>query len=752
MRKNIIVKNEPVGQAIIQALTESPANFMSEIYANDDHYLAAVKHNKGHFHQALLDYFTTGDHLSNQIWQILQYYFSDLDQINSILEFGCNGGQLTRFLVEKIDGPKIWVSDPEKLALNFLKEQLEVNIIPSSSQVNEYLPEITFDCILATNLAQITTEREYIAWVQKFYNLLNDHGILIFSTGHALSSNINEKSSPIPVNQNSIYHLYAENFYPDRPQPHLTYTNPSWLAKKIQKIIGTTGQYLRLETLLNPVIDWWIIAKNVEQKFNNLKITRPPIGRVEKCEFTDQETITISGYALDLNPQGKITDIAILVNGKIKQKCLPHITRTDLSEQQPSGWICQLHQDLIQSEDMITIKISNNWGQTQLILSDTISAITNSYPQPPGHLLHQISGSSNPDHFLQSFANVRYLLKTYLRQVGREFSQFEKILDFGCGVGRFLLAFSRHASPYQKFWGCDVDQECANWCQTHIKSAPVIHNNLYPPLPYNDHQFDLIYATSVWTHLRIDLQHLWAWEMYRILEPGGLLLTTIHGVSFFPWIWTQAQKWQAQNFDIYSCGNDGLFLHLDADGQENQQGQNTVATGHTPSFCQQIFSMFRLLQHFPQSDFANGQDLYIWQKPLGTTKVAEPEILPNMIKPWQIYDRILPKEQSSHTVLKFQVEGQRVFRVYAQIIPAGAYPLECDIQICDSEANRPLAHKTVSLSNNRVFGKTHYSIVEVPIPEYRGEAHAIIHVKITERTAQLQGETIEIFWNFANFA
>ena len=148
------------------------------------------------------------------------------------------------------------------------------------------------------------------------------------------------------------------------------------------------------------------------------------------------------------------------------------------------------------------------------------------------------------------------------KNIGFNFNQFEKILDFGCGVGRYLMAFEPELLPSQKLFGCDVFAECAEWCQENIKFATVKHNDIQPPLPFESNQFDLINAISVFTHLSLDLQHLWAWDIYRVLRPGGILFMTLHGPQFFPIV-----------YDIFRSGN---FVIGGPDGDTGLTGRKII--------------------------------------------------------------------------------------------------------------------------------------------------------------------------------
>ncbi|GGA21894.1 hypothetical protein CYANOKiyG1_36940 [Okeania sp. KiyG1] len=464
--------------------------------------------------------------------------------------------------------------------------------------------------------------------------------------------------------------------------------------------------------------------------------------------------------------------------------------------------------------------------------------------------------------FLSSFDDLKYTVKNYLQKAGFNFHQFENILDFGCGVGRYLMAFKPELFPNQKLFGCDVFPECAKWCQENLKFATVKHNDIQPPLPFENNQFDLVNAVSVFTHLRLDLQHLWAWDIYRVLRPGGILFMTLHGPQFFPIVYDIFRTGNTHQAEMYSIGEEGLFLYLDHQGETDGQGQHTVAALHTPAAYQEIFSMFKHIKRFPQSNMANGQDLYILQKPISGGLVAQPlrrkkeegrrkkeevfiksevrsqkslsrkeegirkkeevfiksevrsqklevknfgkkeevgnakeEVIGKRIEvekilisdneetknlsdkilsdsqtnrqvkteveelplfdggeTWKFAEKILPGSHKCQTEIKFQIEGQKRFRVYPQIEPIAAYSIECEIEIIKSEDGKILVQKTIPFNHNHIFGKTNYAVVEIEIPRYFGEVVVRLTTVITDRISLALEQEVMVSWNFANFA
>jgi SAM-dependent methyltransferase len=112
--------------------------------------------------------------------------------------------------------------------------------------------------------------------------------------------------------------------------------------------------------------------------------------------------------------------------------------------------------------------------------------------------------------------------------------QGKRVLDFGCGAGRVLRHFAEEATD-ATFLGCDIDTEAIDWLNSNL-SPPFegFVNELGPPLPLEAANLDLIYATSVFTHIT-DQWSAWLLEMHRLLKPDGLLLATILNRGTFDW-------------------------------------------------------------------------------------------------------------------------------------------------------------------------------------------------------------------------
>jgi SAM-dependent methyltransferase len=150
-------------------------------------------------------------------------------------------------------------------------------------------------------------------------------------------------------------------------------------------------------------------------------------------------------------------------------------------------------------------------------------------PVPPAGLAARVgpADSDDPiDSYLREGAAVRGRIERLLPD---DWSWTGKrVLDFGCGSARVLRQFLREAEEAE-FWGCDIDAPSIAWVEANL-SPPlrVVHNGFAPPLALDTGAFDLVYATSVFTHIG-DLWSDWLLELHRILTPGGRLISSFLG-------------------------------------------------------------------------------------------------------------------------------------------------------------------------------------------------------------------------------
>lgn len=153
---------------------------------------------------------------------------------------------------------------------------------------------------------------------------------------------------------------------------------------------------------------------------------------------------------------------------------------------------------------------------------------TSSVPLPPPHLAARVGpgeGADPHEAYLREGAAVRTRIERFLPPDWT--FEGKRVLDFGCGSARVLRHFLGEAGAGE-FWGCDIDGPSVEWVRSNL--SPPLHcvqTGLAPPLPFEDSRLDLIWATSVFTH--IDRWSDWLLELHRVLRPEGMLIASFLG-------------------------------------------------------------------------------------------------------------------------------------------------------------------------------------------------------------------------------
>lgn len=148
-----------------------------------------------------------------------------------------------------------------------------------------------------------------------------------------------------------------------------------------------------------------------------------------------------------------------------------------------------------------------------------------------------------------AFLDDKYFFESALAEADRlvehsGLSTTSRILDVGCGVGRLPIGILSRIGEIRHYRGIDVSKKSIRWCQ-HFITQPhpnfkFIHidvkNPRYNPygkaidsdfrLPFDDHEFDIIYLYSVFSHMVIEDVRAYLDEFRRLLTPLGKIFMT----------------------------------------------------------------------------------------------------------------------------------------------------------------------------------------------------------------------------------
>jgi SAM-dependent methyltransferase len=223
-------------------------------------------------------------------------------------------------------------------------------------------------------------------------------------------------------------------------------------------------------------------------------------------------------------------------------------------------------------------------------------------PVPPPRLRVEVAGTPGLEWFLDSGLQQAGIIRTAAERNGAPLESLGGMLDFGCGCGRVLRHWAGLEGP--AIHGSDYNERLVGWCAANLPFVTASVNRIEPPLRYEDGQFDLVYAISVFTHLPHDLERAWIEELSRIIVPGGLLLLTTHGDSY-------ADRLDADERARYDSGEPVVRWPRVA-------GSNLCTTFHPETYVRaRLAPELELLELTPDGGTVGSrqQDLVVFRKP-----------------------------------------------------------------------------------------------------------------------------------------
>lgn len=148
------------------------------------------------------------------------------------------------------------------------------------------------------------------------------------------------------------------------------------------------------------------------------------------------------------------------------------------------------------------------------------------------------------------FHSVGKAIKESLIQT-TDLTESSKILEIGCGYGRVAVALTELLGPHGHYDGTDVVKAAVGWCTDEISSRHpnfrFIHADVSNPyandgkgspaetyrLPFPDNTYDLVFLTSVFSHMRPEEIRAYLQEISRVLKRGANCYATYYLIDDF---------------------------------------------------------------------------------------------------------------------------------------------------------------------------------------------------------------------------
>lgn len=218
---------------------------------------------------------------------------------------------------------------------------------------------------------------------------------------------------------------------------------------------------------------------------------------------------------------------------------------------------------------------------------------------PPDYMIYESFRMNYENYYNDSVNTAKWLIDYLEKHI--ELKKV-KILEWGCGPARIIRHLPKLLDSSCEIFGSDYNSKTIEWCQKNIPGIHFSKNNLQPTLEFRNNFFDIIYATSVFTHLSEEMHYAWMNELKRVCKPNGIIFLTTHGVNC-------RHKLTSEELKIFETGN--LVVRGNA-----KEGHRTFAAYQPPEFMRKLFSEMEILEHVTREPEGNyiPQDVWIVRK------------------------------------------------------------------------------------------------------------------------------------------
>ena len=177
------------------------------------------------------------------------------------------------------------------------------------------------------------------------------------------------------------------------------------------------------------------------------------------------------------------------------------------------------------------------------VAMDVLGAVVNLNELLPPFSMRRLVGEPRWQMSGRDFLNTgRHFVDKLTQDAG--LTTDTRLLDLGSGCGRIAIPLTNIIRQSGRYVGLEAQRLLVLWCQRHITQAYPnfeflhcdLYNRLYNPrgalkaedltFPFEQNQFNLVVATSLFTHLGPEAARNYIREASRVLEPGGSMFAT----------------------------------------------------------------------------------------------------------------------------------------------------------------------------------------------------------------------------------
>lgn len=233
---------------------------------------------------------------------VLQQHGRRLADCDSLLDFACGYGKSTRFLVQRLDPARVWVSDIYRGAVDFQRAHFGVQGLYSVADPDALMWPRRFSLIYVGSLFSHLPEQSFVGWLRKLSEALADDGLLVFSTHGPMLAQAADAAQ-------TGFHFLAksESRSLDTAEYGSTFVTEAWVRCRAAAL-GLHGvHYLPSELWAQ---DLYVVSRQPLAQAP-LEPNRHPLACVDQAWVQSGGQLVVSGWAFDRLTGGPIGRVEV---------------------------------------------------------------------------------------------------------------------------------------------------------------------------------------------------------------------------------------------------------------------------------------------------------------------------------------------------------------------------------------------------------------------------------------------------------
>lgn len=296
------------------------ARFSTAIHPGDQMLLHSLKQHRD-AGAAFSQYFNIALQQHAAARQLMRGAFGDDAGKVDVLDFACGYGRLLRFLSLSVDPRRIWASDLQADAVDFVRDAFGVQALASHEDPARFEPGRRFDFIWVASLFSHLPEPLFHAWLARLVALLTPRGVLCFSVRDA---SLLADASALPAS-GLAYARESENADLAGDIYGTAYATEAFVRDALHAATRDARGYVRLPRALANEQDIYVVAGDAASDLAPLRaFRRGPWGWVDVRSLAQDGALDLQGWAASLD-DGAVEAVEIDVGGEL------HAIRTSIA-------------------------------------------------------------------------------------------------------------------------------------------------------------------------------------------------------------------------------------------------------------------------------------------------------------------------------------------------------------------------------------------------------------------------------------